>query len=130
VETPDSERLRQMTSAELVRHALDETKLLARAEILHAKTELKEEAARAKVSGILIGAALALVLSALSALFVLVGIALPLSEPAGLLIVFAALLLVACTCGLFAWKALPKKPMHKTQERLKKDLVLTREQFA
>src|SRR5207244_3914132 len=121
VENVDTERLRSMTTGELVRHALDEAKLLARAEVLHAKEELRDELARAKLTGALGGAAVALLLSAVSVLFVLVGIALPFKEPVGLLIVFGALLVVAAGCAFMGWRALPKKPLRHTQQRLKDD---------
>ena len=130
MENVDNERLKAMSTGELVRHALDEAKLLARAEVLHAKEEMKEELARAKLSGVLGGAAFALLLSALSVFFVMIGIVLPMKEWLGLLVVFAALLVIAASCALFAWRALPRRPMDRTRDRLKEDVALTREQFA
>jgi len=130
VENVDSERLKEMSTGELVRHALDEAKLLARAEVLHARQELKEELARAKLTGALGAAALVLALSAVSVLFMAIGISLPFKEAVGLLIVFGALLVIAAGCAFAAWRALPKKPLPRTQGRIKKDLALTREQFA
>src|SRR5207248_8205524 len=102
VENVDSERLEAMTTGELVRHALDEAKLLARAEVLHAKEELKNELAKAKLAGALGGAAVVLALSAVSVLFVLIGIALPFNETIGLLFVFGAVIVYVAWCAFAA----------------------------
>ena len=39
----DQEQLRQMSTADLVKHAVDEARLLVKAEVLYAKRELREE---------------------------------------------------------------------------------------
>ena len=59
-----------MSTSELVRIALGEAQLLAKAEVLHAKEELRAELKAAKVSGILIGAGGAAALCAVSVLLV------------------------------------------------------------
>ncbi len=128
----ESERLERsqletLSTAELVRHALAEAKLLVKAELLHAKKELREEVKAARTSGILLGVALTLSLCGLAALFVAVGLALPLSAWLGVLLAGVFVLLVA---GGLAWagvKRLPKKPLPHTQERLKTDFDLARE---
>ena len=125
----DEAQLRTMSTGELIRHALEEARLLAKAEVLYAKEELKEEMKAAKMSGILMGAALALSLCALAVLFMAVVVALPVAEWLAALIVGVALLAIAGICGAVGFKSLPKKPMPRTQERLKKDIAVTREQL-
>lgn len=128
--TQDQEQLRQMSTAELVKHAVEEARLLAKAEILHAKNELREEIADAKRSGIFMGAALVLTLCGLSALFVALGLALPLAPGVGVAIVGAVQLILAAALGFMGFKKLPKKPLNKTLHRIKTDIEVTREQFA
>ena len=120
-------QLQSMSTVELVRHAIAEARLLARAEILHARKELKEELKAARTAGILLGVGLALALVGLSALFVAVGLALPLTTWLGVLLVGAVLLLVAAGLAFVGVKRLPKEPLPHTQERLKTDLQRTRE---
>ncbi len=123
------EDLSQLSTAHLVRQALDEAKLLAKAEVLHAKAELKEEIRAAKRVGIFAGVAGVLALCGLSTLFVLLAIALPLSEVAGLAVVGVALLAIAGGLAFMAYQQLPKKPMARTQGRLKQDLQVAKEQL-
>jgi predicted ABC-class ATPase len=75
----DRRQLEALSTVELIRHAIEEAKLLARAEVLHAKKELREELHRGVVAGILLGSAGALALAGLAALFVAAGLALPLA---------------------------------------------------
>jgi len=126
----DEAELRAMSTGELVRHAIAEAQLLARAEILHAKQELKSEIKAAKKAGIFLGAALALALSGLAILLATIAVALPMAEWVSFLIVGFVILGIAGGLGFLGVKSLPKKPLPKTQERLKKDFVLTREQLA
>jgi ABC-type multidrug transport system fused ATPase/permease subunit len=120
-------QLESLSTAELVRHAIDEARLLARAEILHAKKELKEEVKAARSAGILLGAGGVLGLVGLSALLVAVGLALPLAQWLGVLLVGVFLVLVAAGLALLGKKRLPTQPLPHTQERLKNDVVRTRE---
>lgn len=126
----DEAQLRAMSTGELVRHAIEEARLLAKAEVLHAKQEMREELKAAKASGILLGVAGVVALCALAVLFSAIAVALPMAEWLSFLIVGVGLLGVAAACGVLGVKALPKKPLPKTQERLKKDYSLTREQLA
>lgn len=126
----DADRVRRMSTAQLVRTAIEEARLLARAEVLHAKVELKQEVARAKLSGILFGMALPLALCGLALLFVALALVLPLSAPLAALLIGAVLLLVAGALAYVGVKKLPKKPLQRTQLRLKEDVSLTREQLA
>ena len=125
----DDEQLRHKPTGDLIKQAIDEVKLLARAEILHAKTELKEDLRAAKRAGIFLGAALALILNATAALFITIGLALPLSAPVGTLIVGSALLVGGLVLGFLGYKNIPMSPFEKTKQRLQTDLEVTREQL-
>ena len=120
-------QLESLSTAELVRHAIEEAKLLARAEVLHAKKELQEEIKAARTAGILLGAGVVLALVGLSALFIAAGLALPLAAWLGVLLVGVVVLAVAGVMALMGVKRLPKRPLVHTQERLKTDLTRTRE---
>jgi Flp pilus assembly protein TadB len=128
----ESERLERsqletLSTAELIRHAFAEAKLLVKAEVLHAKNELREEIKAARTSGILLGAGLTLALCGLAALFVALGLALPMGAALGVLLVGVALLLIAAGLAWVGVKRLPKKPLPHTQERLKVDFDMARE---
>lgn len=120
-------QLESLSTAELIRHALTESRLLVRAELLHAKKELREELKAAKTAGIMLGAGAVLLLMALSCLFVAAGLALPLGEPWNVLVMGVVLLAISGLLLFLGLKRLPKKPLPHTQERLKMDFQLTRE---
>jgi uncharacterized membrane protein YqjE len=123
---PVDQRLQEMATTELVHHALDELKLLVRAEVLHAKQELREELAQTKRVAVLFGAAVGGALCGLSVLFVALAVALPLPEGWAMLIDGLALLVAAVVCaGLGYWK-LPRKPMSKTRKRIREDVAMAR----
>ena len=92
MQTTEQEQLHGLSTADLVRHALEEARLLAKAEVLHAKEELKQELGAAKTAGILLGACATLALTALSVLFVALALALPLPP-------VASLAMVGCAVG-------------------------------
>ncbi|MCY1000364.1 phage holin family protein [Myxococcus sp. MISCRS1] len=120
-------QLESLSTAELIRHALAETRLLVRAEVLHAKKELRDELKAARTAGILIGAGAVLALTSLAVLFVALGLAMPLGAALGVLLVGVVLLAVAGGMLFMGTRRLPKKPLAHTQERLKLDYQLTRE---
>jgi hypothetical protein len=120
-------QLESLSTADLIRHAIEEARLLARAEVLHAKKELQGELKAARTAGILLGASGVLGLVALTALFVAVGLVLPVAQWLGVLLVGVVLLLLAGGLAFTGVKRLPKKPLPHTQERLKTDITRTRE---
>jgi len=122
--------LRNLSTADLIRHALEEAKLYAKAEVLHAKRELQEEVRAAKRAGIFFGIAGVLALTALSVLFVALALALPMAQALSALVVGLALLAVGGVCALLGRRALPRKPLPQTAERLKFDWTLAKERFA
>ncbi|XXF77625.1 phage holin family protein [Myxococcaceae bacterium GXIMD 01537] len=129
---PDSERLERtqletLSTPDLVRHALSEARLLVKAEVLHAKQELREELKAARTSGILMGAGAVLALVGLTLLVFVVAAALPLALWLSALLVGVVVLLIAGGLAYWGFKRLPKKPLPHTQERLKLDVSLTRE---
>lgn len=125
----DRSQLRSMGTGELVRHALEETRLLVKAELLHAKQELRDEVKGAKTAGVLLGVTLGLALSALTLLFVALALALPLAEPLAVVLVAVALLVIGGVLAAIAWRRLPKKPMARTQSRLSQDLSMAKERL-
>jgi di/tricarboxylate transporter len=125
VETAD-QRLQEMATTELVHHALDELELLVRAEVLHAKQELRQELAQTKLVAILFGAAAGTAVCGLSVLFVALAAALPLSEVWAMLIVALALLAAALACGGVGYRSLPWKPLSKTRKRIQDDVAMVR----
>lgn len=124
------EPLRRMTTPELLRHAAEEARLLAKAEALHLKTELREELRAAKRAGILLGSAAALALCGLAAIFVALGLAVALPPGMGPLLVGLVLLCAGGALGFAGYRAAPKEPVPRSRKRLKEDFTLAREQLA
>lgn len=123
----DEQRLRAMSSGELVQHAVEEARLLARAEVAHAKDELKAELKAAQRAAALAGATLVATLCGLSVLLVALALALPLNGALAALLVGLFLLLLASASALAAYRSFPRQPLPKTQARLKQDLTIARE---
>src|SRR5678816_4453326 len=96
-----------MSTVELVRHAMTEMKLLARAEVLHARTELKEELGEARTAGILLGGALFLAPAGLAVALMAIVLALP--EPRWLPALVLGIVVLA-GAGLLAFLAMKKLP--------------------
>ena len=125
----DEAQLRNMSTVDLVRHGMTEMKLLVRAEMLHARTELKTDIREARDAGILMGAALFLAPVGLAIALMPIVLALP--EPRWLwsLILGLVVLAVAAILGFLAVKKLPKQPLSRTRDRLKLDWMLTKEEL-
>jgi len=113
---------KDLSTNELVRRAMTEARLLAKAELLHAKVELAHEVNAARVSGMLLGVAGALSLVVLTLLLTAAADALALPLWAGALVVAGVVLVLAAVCAAVGWGKLPKKPMRHTLERLAMDL--------
>ena len=126
----DEQQLRTLPTSELVRLALEEARLLARAEILHAKQELKGELKSAKASGILIGAGGAFALCSIAVLLVALALAIPIAEPLAVALVGVVALLAGGGMTLVGVRKLPRQPLPKTQERLKRDMAIARERLS
>jgi uncharacterized membrane protein YqjE len=125
----DEAQLRNMSTPELVRHAMTEMKLLVRAEVLHARTELKEELREARNAGILLGAALFLAPAGLAIALMAIVLALPADRWLWSLIVGFVVLALAALLVFLAVNRLPKHPLARSRDRLKLDWLLTREEL-
>jgi hypothetical protein len=125
----DEGQLRSLPTSKLVHLALDEARLLARAEVKHAKEELKAEVKAAAGSAILCAAGGALALCAVSVLLVALALLLPLTEPAAVGLVGAVVLALGGGAVLWGVRKLPRKPLPRTQERLKRDVAIARERL-
>ena len=130
VERAEQEQLRRMSTAALLYQAMSEIKLLARAEVLHAQLELKEERRRARTAGVLLGIGLAFFSCAVSVALVGVALALPISKTAAAFLVAGFVLAVGLVCSALAYKRWPRKLMQRTQNRIKDDFAISRKQLA
>jgi hypothetical protein len=117
------------SAGELVREAIAETRELVRLEVALAREEIKTELARAKAGAIAIAVAataavcgFTLCLVAIAAAFSAIWLA--------ALIIGAILLAGAGAAALLGWKAVPKRPMGSTRERLQTDVKQLRERIA
>ena len=126
----DELRLREMKTTELLRHAVEEARLLARAEVLHAKEELRDELKGARRAGIFLGIAAVAALCALFLLLAALAVALPWADWVGLVVVGVICLFGALACAVLAKARVPRRPMSRTRQRLRHDVTLTREQLA
>jgi Putative Actinobacterial Holin-X, holin superfamily III len=118
-----------LSSAELVREAMDEAKELIRLEVALAKDEVKREAADTKYAGIAFGIGGALLVVGVSLLFVALALAI-FPGPIPSLVLGLALLtiaVIACWAGV---RLLPKKPLAETRRRIEADVERVRERVA
>jgi len=125
----DEAQLRNMSTVELVRHAMTEMKLLVRAELLHARAELKQELKEARNAGILIGAAVFLAPAGLAIALLAIVFALPTAQWVAALVLGLVVLALAGLLVFLAVKKLPRHPLARTRDRLKLDWMLTREEL-
>ena len=125
----DEAQLRNMSTVELVRHAMTEMKLLVRAEVLHARTELKDELKEARTAGILLGGALFLAPAGLAVALMAIVLALPGPRWLWALVIGIGVLVVAALLVFLSVKKLPTHPLARTRDRLKLDWMLTREEL-
>ena len=109
----DEAQLRNMSTVDLVRHGMTEMKLLVRAEMLHARTELKAELKEARNAGILIGAALFLAPAGLAIALMPIVFAFPESRWLVSLILGLVVLGAAVLLALLAVKRLPIDPARR-----------------
>jgi hypothetical protein len=125
----DEAQLRNMSTVDLVRHAMTEMKLLVRAEVVHARSELREELKEARNAGILFGAALFLAPAGLAIALMAIVLALGGQQWIWSLVLGVGVLGLATLLVYVAVKKLPKKPLSRTRDRLKLDWMLTREEL-
>ena len=125
----EEDLLHAMPTRQLIQHAIDEAKLVAKAEVLHAREELMAEVRNARKASLLLLPAAVLGLCAISVACVVVGLALPIAAVGALGIVAGFLVVAAALLGAIGYARLPKKPMGNTLRRLEKYLELGREEL-
>lgn len=116
-------------TAELFREAVDETRELVRLEVELAKEELRDEIGRAKIGAIALGAGGGLALSGVTMFFVTIAMAFTMEWLAAL-IIGGILVVMAGVLALGGYKALPKRPLEQTKERIETDLKQLKERVA
>ncbi|MEO8183552.1 MAG: phage holin family protein [Deltaproteobacteria bacterium] len=121
------ETVTELSTPELLRQALDETKELVRLEIKLAQAELHEDVRKLKVAGILLAIAGALFIVALAMFDVAVVFALGGTASAAVIVAFIVLAEVAVV-GFIGYRQLPKVPLERTRSRLATDVRALKEQ--
>jgi hypothetical protein len=125
-----AEEARQERTAELFREAIDETRELARLEVVLAKEELWAELHSAKLGSITIGAGAAAAVSGVTMCLVACAMAFRMEWLAAL-IIGGILLVLAAALALGGYAALPRRPLlGETKERIETDLKRLRERVA
>lgn len=114
---------------QLMREAFDEVRELVRLEVAMARQEVQGELTQAKAAGIALGAGAALAIAALTMFLVAIAAAFKTIWLAAL-IIGGIVLLVAGALGYAGWKAIPRRPLAETKERVETDLKQLRERTA
>jgi len=117
----------ELSTPELLRQVLDQSKELVRLEIKLAQAELHEDVRKLKVAGILLASAGALFIVALGMLHVAVVIALGSTASAAVIVACIVLAEVAVV-GFIGYRQLPKVPLERTRSRLATDVRALKEQ--
>lgn len=125
---PDDPTMQEPTS-QLVKEAIEETRVLVKLEVALAKNELKQEVSELKVSGIAFGIAAVAAMLMLSMACLTVVLALG----AAWWVAFIGTgiwLVVAVVMAIVGFGALPKEPLERTRKRLATDLKQLKERVA
>ena len=110
-----------LSTGELVRQTMEETKELVRLEVKLAREEVGEDLLQLKTAALLAGTAAVLAILTLSAL--LVALVLGLGGTAIVALIVAGVLLLGCGfTALVAYKHVPKVALQRTRARLKSDI--------
>lgn len=117
------------TATELVREAIDETRHLVALEVALAREEIKAEIAHAKVGAMTLAGASAVGLSGCTLCLVALAAAFSTLWLAAL-VLGAILLLCAGAAAFLGWRAIPKRPMSGTRERLESNVKQLKERIA
>jgi hypothetical protein len=116
-------------TADLVREAIDEAKELMKIEVALAKDEVLGEVRAAKKTAIAFSAAAVLAIEAIAMLLVALALEIHVG-PAPALIIAVMLLLSSGAAAYFGWRTIPKKPLDRTQKRVKTDVQILKERVA
>ena len=117
----------ELSTPELLRQTLDETKELVRLEVRLAQAELREDVSQLKWAGILLALAGALFIVALAMFNVAIVLALGGTVSAALIVASSGLAAVVVV-GFIGYQRLPKVPLERTRSRLKTDVRALKEQ--
>jgi uncharacterized membrane protein YqjE len=117
----------ELSTSELVRQALDESRELVRLEVRLAQQELRDDVRKLKWGGILIAFAGAMFIVALAMFDLAVVLALGGTANVALIIAFIVLGEVA-VLALVGYRLLPKVPLERTRQRLATDVHALKEQ--
>lgn len=126
---PERLPLEQASTVDLVKEALDEAKELVRLEVEIAKDEVKQELAQTKKAAIGFGVALAFALVVLSLLAVSIVLAVGGTAVAALAVA-GVFLVLGGIAGYLGYTMVPKKPLDKTLNRVKRDVNQLKEHIA
>lgn len=127
--TPRPDLRAGLSTADLMREAIDELRSLLRAEVALARDELRREVERAKAAALSMAVAALLGVLALGALFIAFAIYIfPSALPA--LIVGLALLIGAAVAAAVGVTLRPRDPLHETRDRLRTDVQVLKERIA
>jgi uncharacterized membrane protein len=115
-----------VSTGDLIREAVDETRSLLKAEVALARDEFRAEVKEFKVAVAALAAAALLLVLGLAFLLMSLILSIP---PHWLSALIAGLILVALAAGagLLGYSLIPKKPMEKTKERLETDVHMLKE---
>lgn len=119
----------EVSTATLIKDAVDEAKALFKTEIALARDEARKQIADVKVAGIAMSSAAVAALLGLCMLLVALVLYIA-PQPVTALITGIVLLVGAAVAGLIGYLRLPKKPMEQTQERLEIDAQVLKERVA
>lgn len=115
------QNLGMLSTPELVRQTMEETKELVRIEVSLARDELRNDVLQLKTVAIVGGAALVVALLTLSTL--VLAIVLALGGTAVVALIASAVLAVASgVMAAIAYKQFPKVPLERTRARFKSDI--------
>jgi uncharacterized membrane protein YqjE len=117
----------EISTPELLREALAESKELVRLEIRLAQEELREDVRKLKGAGILLASAAALSIVALAMFSLALVLAWGGTVGAALIVAFIVLTAVVIT-GFIGYRLLPKVPLERTRSRLATDVRTLKEQ--
>jgi uncharacterized membrane protein YqjE len=118
-----------LSTSELIRQTLEETKELARLEIKLAREEVRDDLVQLQRFAIMAGVSLLLAIVTLTVLVVAVILALGGTALAALA-VSGVLILLCGGAAVVAYQNLPKVPLQRTQARLKADIQQFKEHAA
>jgi hypothetical protein len=119
-------RPERVTNAELVREALEQTRELIQVEVALAKDEVKKELSLVKIIAAASGVAVLFGFAAFVVLLVTLGLVISLSA-LPMFIIGLILLAIAIVAAIVAYEEIPKKPMRRTQQRVRTDARLIKE---